>query len=54
MENNNDFKYILQDTGHIYFGKELTDKEILDRGAVPFRFKAIINSYFCKHVAMAL
>lgn len=54
MENNNDFKYILQDTGHIYFGKELTYKEIFDREDVPFKFKAIINSYFSKDVDMDL
>ena len=28
MENNDDFKYVIQDTGHVYFGKELTYQEI--------------------------
>ena len=54
MENNNDFKYILQDTGHIYFGKELTYQELLDKEDVPFKFKAIISSYFSKDVAMGI
>lgn len=48
MENNNDFKYVLQDTGHVYFGKELTYQEILDREDVPFKFKAIISAYVAK------
>lgn len=54
MENNNDFKYILQDTGHIYFGKELTYQEMLDKEDVPFKFKAIISSYFSKDVDMGM
>lgn len=54
MENNNDFKYILQDTGHIYFGKELTYQELLDKEDVPFKFKAIISSYFSKDVDMGI
>ena len=48
MENNNDFKYVIQDTGHVYFGKELTYQEILDRDDVPFKFKAIISAYVTK------
>lgn len=45
---NDDFKYIIQDTGHVYFGRELTYEEIKERDDVPFKFKAIISSYFVK------
>ena len=48
MENNDDFKYVIQDTGHVYFGKELTYQEILDKEDVPFKFKAIISAYVSK------
>ena len=48
MENNDDFKYVIQDTGHVYFGKELTYQEIRDKEDVPFKFKAIISAYVSK------
>lgn len=48
MKDNNDFKYIMQDTGHIFFGKELTYAEMMELDDVPFKFKAIIGSYFSK------
>lgn len=50
MNNKDDFKYILQDTGHIYFGKELTYAEMMENKDVPFKFKAIIGSYISKDV----
>lgn len=43
-----DFKYILQDVGHVYFGRELTYQEILEREDVPFKFKAILSAYISK------
>ena len=48
MKDNNDFKYVIQDTGHIFFGKELTYAEMMDRNDVPFKFQAIIGSYISK------
>lgn len=48
--NNDDFKYILQDTGHVYFGKELSYQEMMDMEEVPFKFKAIIGNYISKDV----
>lgn len=48
MENNDDFKYVIQDTGHVYLGKELTYQEILDKEDAPFKFKAIISAYVLK------
>ncbi len=43
-----DFKYIMQDTGNLYFGRELTYREIFDNEEVPFKFKAVINTYIQK------
>lgn len=45
---NRDFKYILQDITHVYFGKELTYMDIMDMDETPFKFKAIINNYFAR------
>jgi flagellar biosynthesis regulator FlbT len=46
--NNDDFKYIIQDTNCVYFGKELTYAELMEKEDVPFKFKAIINAYVSK------
>lgn len=48
INNNDDFKYIIQDINTIFIGKELSYAEMLDRADVPFKFKAIINAYFAK------
>lgn len=53
MKDNNDFKYIMQDTGHIFFGKELTYAEMMDRDDVPFKFQAIIGTYFSKDTELS-
>lgn len=45
---NDDFKYIIQDTGNIYFGRELTYAEMMERDDMPFKFKAIINVYISR------
>ncbi len=45
---NDDFKYVIQDTGNVYFGKELTYTEMMARDDVPFKFKAIINGHITK------
>lgn len=45
-----DFKYIMQDTGNLYLGKELTYREIFDNDDVPFKFKAVINTYIQKDI----
>ena len=45
---NKDFKYILQDMAHVYFGKELTYSDMMEMDETPFKFKAIINNYFVK------
>lgn len=48
-----DFKYIIQDMNYIYFGKELTYDELLEREDVPFKLKAIINSYIEKDTELS-
>ena len=53
MKDNNDFKYMMQDTSHIFFGKELTYAEMMDRDDVPFKFQAIIGSYFSKDTELS-
>lgn len=45
---NDDFKYVLQDTSTVYFGKELSYTEMMARDDVPFKFKAIINGQIAK------
>lgn len=45
---NDDFKYVLQDTSNVYFGKELTYTEMMKRDDVPFKFKAIINVHIAR------
>jgi hypothetical protein len=54
IKNDNDFKYIIQDTNFVYFGKELTYTEMLDNDDVPFKFKAIISSYVSKDTDLNL
>lgn len=49
---NDDFKYVLQDTSHVYFGKELTYEEMMERDDVPFKFKAIISNYVGKDTSL--
>jgi len=45
---NDDFKYVIQDTGNVYFGRELTYTEMMGRDDVPFKMKAIINAHIAK------
>lgn len=52
MNQNQDFKYIIQDTSHIYFGKELTYEELMEHNDIPFKFKAIISAYVSKDVPL--
>ncbi len=49
---NEDFKYVLQDVSSLYFGRELTYAEMLDREDVPFKFKAIVNGCIQKDAGL--
>ncbi len=48
IQNNNDFKYVIQATNCVYFGKELTYAEMMDKDDVPFKFKAVISAHIAK------
>lgn len=47
---NNDFKYVIQDTNCVYFGRELTYTEMMDKEDVPFKFKAVINAHIAREI----
>lgn len=51
---NDDFKYVIQDTGSVYFGRELSYTEMMARDDVPFKFKAIINGHIAKDTDLDL
>lgn len=44
----NDFKYVMMDTGNLYLGARFSFDELLSQEMVPFKFKAIINHYILK------
>lgn len=43
-----DFKYVLQDTNCVYFGRELTYAEMMDREDVPFKYKAVLSVHIAR------
>ncbi|MCI8314021.1 MAG: hypothetical protein HFH74_03015 [Lachnospiraceae bacterium] len=47
---NNDFKYVIQDTNCVYFGRELTYAEMMDKEDVPFKFKAVISAHIAREI----
>ncbi len=52
LNTNDDFKYVMQDTSHVYFGKELTYEEMMEHNDIPFKFKAIISTFVSKDVPL--
>ncbi|MBR5798922.1 MAG: hypothetical protein IKY23_02565 [Lachnospiraceae bacterium] len=48
MQQDNDFKYVMQDTGKVYLGARYTFGELLEAEMVPFKLKAIISHYVFK------
>lgn len=48
MQNNDDFKYVIQDTNCVYLGRELTYAEMMDKDDVPFKFKAVISAHIAR------
>lgn len=50
MQQNNDFKYVIQDTNCVYFGRELTYADMMEKDDIPFKFKAVINSHFARDI----
>lgn len=49
-EQNNDFKYILNDNSYIYLGARFNYKELLQEDMVAFKLKTIISQYILKDV----
>lgn len=47
-EQNNDFKYYMQDTGRLYLGARYSYAELTEHEMVPFKFKSIIEHYIMK------
>ena len=45
---NNDFKYFMQDTSSIYLGAKFSYAEILEQEMVSFKYKSIIEHYILK------
>lgn len=44
----NDFKYVMMDTGNLYLGARFSFDDLLKQEMVPFKFKAIISHYLLK------
>lgn len=44
----NDFKYVIMDTGNIYIGARFSYKELLTQEMLPFKLKTILNRYILK------
>ncbi|MBO5054955.1 MAG: hypothetical protein J6C64_01170 [Lachnospiraceae bacterium] len=44
----NDFKYVMMDTGNIYIGARFSYEELLAQEMVPFKLKTILNRYILK------
>lgn len=44
--NERDFKYVMQDTSHIFMGGRMTYEDMMTWEEVPFKLKAIVNKYF--------
>ncbi len=49
-QHNNDFKYVIQDTGCVYFGRELTYAEMMELDDIPFKFKAVISAHIARDI----
>ena len=45
---NNDFKYFMQDTSSIYLGAKFSYAEILEQEMVSFKYKSIVEHYILK------
>ncbi len=53
IQNKDDFKYVLQDTNCVYFGRELTYAEMMDKEDVPFKFKAVISVHLARDIDLS-
>lgn len=53
IQNKDDFKYVLHDTNCVYFGRELTYAEMMDKEDVPFKFKAVISVHLARDIDLS-
>lgn len=44
--NERDFKYVMQDTSHVFMGGRMTYEDMMSWEDLPFKLKAIVNKYF--------
>ncbi len=44
--NERDFKYVMQDTSHVFMGGRMTYEDMMTWEDTPFKIKAIVNKYF--------
>ena len=44
--NERDFKYVMQDTSHVFMGDRMSYEDMITWEEVPFKIKAIVNKYF--------
>ncbi len=50
IQQDRDFKYILQDTGYIYLGAKFSYNELLEEEMMAFKLKTILSQYILKDV----
>lgn len=50
IQQDNDFKYMMQDTSTVYLGARFSYEELLQQEMVPFKLKSIISQYILKDV----
>lgn len=48
MQQDKDFKYILQDTSYVYLGARFSYSELLEEEMISFKLKTIISRYILK------
>lgn len=51
-QENQDYKYVMQDAGTIYLGARFSYEEIMDNADITFKIKAIIEHYLTKEITM--
>ena len=44
--NERDFKYVMQDTSHVFMGGRMSYEDMMTWEDTPFKIKAIVNKYF--------
>lgn len=50
IQQDKDFKYVMQDTGYIYLGARFSYEELLEEEMVAFKIKTIFSQYILKDV----